>query len=344
MKQVFTDRQINGLLDLLKTPKQIVITTHHKPDGDALGSSLGLRRVLEKAGHSVMVVVPSEFPAFLSWMNGADQVTDFIREPKKAREKFANAELVFCLDFNEPSRVEQMQADLRNVKVPIILVDHHLDPAPDFGQVVFSHTSYASTCELLVDILIQTGLDHLLDRESAECFYTGIMTDTGSFRFNSVSETTHLMTARLMAEGVRNDIIHERIYDTNSFWRMRFLGYTLHEKMQLLDEHRTVVMTASQKDMDEYHHQPGDLEGIVNFGLSIKGVQISALFAERDGLIKISFRSKGIFSVKAIAEKYFEGGGHRNAAGGRSRLKLEQAVQKFIDVLPEFTHEKQKFD
>jgi phosphoesterase RecJ-like protein len=344
MKQVFTDKQINGLLDLLKEPKQIVITTHHKPDGDALGSSLGLCSVLRKAGHSAEVVVPSEFPAFLSWMSGADQVTDFIREPKKAREKLAAAQLVFCLDFNEPSRVEQMQAELRNVKVPIVLIDHHLDPAPGFGQVIFSHTSYASTCELLVDILLQTGMDHLLDRESAECFYTGIMTDTGSFRFNSVSASTHLMTARLMAEGVRNDIIHERIYDTNSYWRMRFLGYTLHEKMQFLEQYQTVIMTASQKDMDAYHHQPGDLEGIVNFGLSISGVQISALFAERDGLIKISFRSKGTFSVKAIAEKYFEGGGHRNAAGGRSRLKLDQAVQRFIDVLPEFTHAEKKID
>lgn len=342
MKQVFTDKQINGLLDLLRESKQIVITTHHKPDGDALGSSLGLRRILEKAGHQAEVVVPSEFPGFLGWMSGAGHVTDFIRDPKKSRDLLATADLVICLDFNDPSRVEQMQADLKKVVAPILLVDHHLDPAPGFGDLVFSHSNYASTAELLVHILMETGLDHHLDRDAAECFYSGILTDTGSFRFNSVSEMTHLMTARLLREGVRNDLIHERIYDTNSFSRMRFLGLSLHEKMQYIEPHRTIVITASKKDMDRYHHQPGDLEGIVNYGLAVEGVRISALFAERDGLIKISFRSKGTFSVKAIAEKYFEGGGHRNAAGGRSRLSLEESVKRFIEVLPEFTHEQEQ--
>lgn len=342
MDKVFSEGQISGLLNLLKEPRKIVITTHHKPDGDALGSSLGLRRVLEKAGHSAEVVVPSEFPQFLAWMSGASRVTDFIREPKKARELLFGADLVFCLDFNEPSRVEQMKNDLGKVAAPIVLIDHHLSPMPGFGQVVFSHSDHASTAELIVHILVEAGMDHLLDKESAECLYTGIMTDTGSFRFNSVSANTHLMVARLMREGVRNDWIHEAIYDTNSFERMRFLGFTLHEKMEWLEEAATVVITATQQDMDRFHHQPGDLEGIVNYGLSISGVKVSVLFAERDGLIKISFRSKGAFSVKDIAEKYFEGGGHRNAAGGRSRLSLIQTVQRFKDILPEYYDELKK--
>ncbi|MFN8152981.1 MAG: bifunctional oligoribonuclease/PAP phosphatase NrnA [Bacteroidia bacterium] len=342
MKKVFSEVQISELLNLLSEPKRIVITTHHKPDGDALGSSLGLRRVLEKAGHRAEVVVPSEFPQFLSWMSGASQAVDFIRDGRKARELLSAADLVFCLDFNEPSRVEQMKNELVKITAPIVLIDHHLTPMPGFGKLVFSFPDHASTAELLVHILLEAGLDHLLDRESAECLYTGIMTDTGSFRFNSVSAVTHRMTARLMEEGVRNDWIHEAIYDTNSFWRMRFLGFTLYEKMEILEDFRTVVITATQSDMDRFNHQPGDLEGIVNYGLSISGVKVSVLMAERDGLIKISFRSKGTFSVKDIAEKYFEGGGHRNAAGGRSRLSLQQAVQRFKEVLPEYYDELNK--
>ncbi len=342
MEQVFSVGQISELLNLLKEPKKIVITTHHKPDGDALGSSLGLRRVLQRAGHHVDVVVPSEFPQFLCWMSGSETAIDFIRDPKKARELLASADLLFCLDFNEPSRVEQMKGDLLKVSAPIVLIDHHMHPMPGFGHLVFSDITHASTAELIVHILMVAGLDHLLDKESAECFYTGIMTDTGSFRFNSVSANTHRMTARLMEEGVRNDWIHEAIYDTNSYWRMRFLGYTLHEKMEWIEEQHTVIITASQQDMDRFQHQPGDLEGIVNYGLSITGVKVSVLFAERDGLIKISFRSKGTFSVRDIAEKYFEGGGHRNAAGGRSRLSLAQTVQRFKDILPEYDDELKK--
>lgn len=336
MAHVFSAEKISALLDLLRDPKRIVITTHHKPDGDALGSSLGLKQVLMAAGHHAEVVVPSEFPMFLDWMEGAAEVTDFIRNPKQARQKLEAAELVFCLDFNDPGRVEQMQSDLQKVTVPMVLVDHHLDPKPGFCHIQFSVSTMASTAELIVHLLLAMKWDHHLSKNGAECLYTGIMTDTGSFRFNSVSANTHLAVARLMQEGVRNDVIHERIYDTNSVWRMRFLGYTLFEKMQVLEEFNTVVFTASQADMERFHHEPGDLEGIVNYGLSISGMKMSVLFSERDGLVKISFRSKGLFSVKEIAEKYFEGGGHRNAAGGRSKLSLDNTVAKFTVLLPEY--------
>ena len=186
--------------------------------------------------------------------------------------------------------------------------------------------------------MMDFGWDEHLNRDSAECLYTGIMTDTGSFRFNSVSDQTHLVIARLMKEGVRNDRIHELIYDTNSFIRTKFLGYTLSEKMLQIEEYNVVIFTASQTDMDRFNHEPGDLEGIVNFGLSIK---VAVLFSERDGLVKISFRSKGLFSVKDIAEKYFEGGGHKNAAGGRSKLNLEDTVKKFVELLPLYKKELQ---
>lgn len=330
-----------SIIELLSTPKEVVITTHHKPDGDALGSSLGLMHVLKALGHRVTVVVPSEFPAFLDWMNGSKDVIDFIKNPKSAKEQLSNAEVVFCLDFNDPSRVEKMQADLVNVKVPMVLIDHHLDPKQGFCKFQYSFPSIGSTAELLVHLLMDYGWDQYLNRDSAECLYTGIMTDTGSFRFNSVTDQTHIVISRLMKEGVRNDRIHELIYDTNSFMRMKFLGHTLSEKMQIIPEYNVIVFTASQSDMDRFEHEPGDLEGIVNFGLSIKNMKVAVLFSERDGLVKISFRSKGTFSVKDIAEKYFEGGGHKNAAGGRSKLKLEQTVKKFIDILPLYKAELQ---
>lgn len=337
----FNTQDRKSIKDLLSSPKEVVITTHHKPDGDALGSSLGLLHILKALGHRVTVVVPSEFPSFLNWMNGSKEVIDFIRNPKAAKEHLSKAEVVFCLDFNDPSRVEKLQSDLMNVKVPTILIDHHLDPKKGFCDYQFSFPSIGSTAELLVHIMMDFGWDEHLNRDSAECLYTGIMTDTGSFRFNSVTDQTHLVIARLMKEGVRNDRIHELIYDTNSFIRTKFLGYTLSEKMQQIEAYNVIIFTASQSDMDRFNHEPGDLEGIVNFGLSIKKMKVAVLFSERDGLVKISFRSKGKFSVKDIAEKYFEGGGHKNAAGGRSKLNLEDTVKKFVDLLPNYKEELQ---
>ncbi len=337
----FNTQDKKSIKDLLSSPKEVVITTHHKPDGDALGSSLGLLHILKALGHRVTVVVPSEFPAFLNWMKGSKEVIDFIRNPKLAKEHLAKAEVVFCLDFNDPSRVEKMQTELNNVKAPMILIDHHLDPKKGFCDYQYSYPSIGSTAELIVHLLMDFSWDEHLNRDSAECLYTGIMTDTGSFRFNSVTDQTHLVIARLMKEGVRNDRIHELIYDTNSFSRTKFLGYTLSEKMQQIEEYNVIIFTASQSDMDRFNHESGDLEGIVNFGLSIKKMKVAVLFSERDGLVKISFRSKGLFSVKDIAEKYFEGGGHKNAAGGRSKLNLEDTVKKFVELLPLYKEELQ---
>jgi phosphoesterase RecJ-like protein len=333
---VFIEQQLQALKSLLSTPKSVVITTHHKPDGDALGSTLGLKAVLESLGHRVTAVLPSEFPMFLSWMSGADQCVDFLQDSQRARSVLRSAELLFCLDFNDPSRVEKMEGDLLQTNCTTVLIDHHLDPKPGFGHLQFSYPSVASTCELLVHLLLSMKLDGHLNRDSAEALYCGIMTDTGSFRFNSVTAATHRVVARLMEEGVRNDDIHAAIYDTSSVWRMRFLGYTLHEKMQVLEEYKTVIFTATQSDMNAFHHASGDLEGIVNYGLAIRGMQVAVFFSERDGVVKISFRSKGVFSVKEIAEKHFEGGGHRNAAGGRSSLSLEKTVEKFIALLPAY--------
>lgn len=336
---IFHEETIARLRGLLGHPRNVVITTHHKPDGDALGSSLGLMHVLRRSGHHVQVVLPSEFPGFLGWMSGSGDTVDYIRNSPRAVAVLNEAELVFCLDFNDPSRVEAMEEALRKTPATKILIDHHLDPKTEHFNLCISLPSQASTSEIIVHLVSILGLDQFLDRDAAECLYAGIMTDTGSFRFNSVTASTHRAVARLMDAGVRNDRVFEYIYDHNSEKRIRFMGYTLLEKMKVIPEFSTVIMTASQADMDRFEHAPGDLEGIVNYGLSISGMKMSVLFSQRDGLVKISFRSKGAFSVKEIAENYFHGGGHRNAAGGRSNAGLEAAVQTLIDLLPNYESE-----
>jgi bifunctional oligoribonuclease and PAP phosphatase NrnA len=339
MKPQFAQESVRELQEFLASrPRRIVITTHFKPDGDALGSSLGLSAVLKRAGHEVRTVSPSEFPAFLSWMEDSASVVDFLQKREEAKKLFSAAELVFCLDFNDPGRVEGMSEILVASPAKKILVDHHLDPKP-FCDLTFSEPRVSSTSELVMYLLEAIGLKDLIDRSAAEAFYAGIMTDTGSFRFNSVSPDTHLSVAFLLSKGARNDFVHEQIYDTNSEWRLRYLGHALLNRMTILPDYHTVYFTATKEEMDAFHHQPGDTEGLVNYGLSIAGIKMAALFSERDRLIKISFRSKGEFSVKNLAEKYFEGGGHKNAAGGRSAESLDATIARFKKILELFRNE-----
>lgn len=335
MNTVFPSEPIHNLKTFLAEPHKIVITTHYKPDGDALGSSLGLAGILKQLGHTVTVVSPSEFPAFLSWMEGSNEVIDFLKNRDAAKKAFADAELVCCLDFNDPRRVESMESLLMESTPHRMLLDHHLDPKT-FCTYNFSFPHTGSTCELVVDLIEALGLTAYLNRANGECLYAGIMTDTGSFRFNSVTPATHRTIALLMSKGARNDYVHEQIYDTSTEYRLKFLGHTLLNHMTVLNEFNTVYFTALKDDMETFHHESGDLEGIVNYGLGIKGIRMAVLFSERDKMIKISFRSKGSFSVKEFAEKHFEGGGHANAAGGRSLLSLDDTVKKFISLLPEY--------
>jgi phosphoesterase RecJ-like protein len=336
MKPAFSPSDLSAVKDLLSAPRRIVITTHYKPDGDALGSSLGLQSVLQKIGHHVVTVVPSEFPAFLSWMQDAETAIDFLQNKDKATEAFRNAELVICLDFNDPARVEGMMNVLLEAPAPRILIDHHLDPKP-FCNYTFSETRVSSTCELIVHLLIALELQSAISGSAAEAFYCGIMTDTGSFRFSSVSAETHEIVAMLLAKGARNYVVHEKIYDTSSEWRLRFLGHSLLNRMVVIPEYHTVYFTAWKEEMEAFHHESGDTEGLVNYGLSITGMKMAVLFSERDKVVKISFRSKGDFSVKDLAEKHFEGGGHKNAAGGKSTESLQQTVKRFVSVLPSYS-------
>lgn len=332
MIPVFDPVALLAVKELISNAQHIVITTHHKPDGDALGSSLALSKYLNASGKSVTVVAPSEFPDFLNWMKGSKEVIDFIRTPKPATEELNKADLIFCLDFNDPRRAEKMQNVLMETTAKKILIDHHLHPV-EFCDYTFSYHKSCATAEILYYFIKELGGKQSIDQDIAECLYAGIMTDSGSFRFSSVTPDTHRVAAELIALGAQHYKVHELIFDSFSFIRLKFLGFCLKDKLSVVNGYKAAYLAVSKAEMDAYQHKTGDLEGIVNYALSIKGIKMAALFSEGDGVIKISFRSKDEFSVRELAEKYFEGGGHHNAAGGKSKLTLNDTVAKFLEII-----------
>ncbi len=325
--------EIAFLKDFLAVPKNIVITTHFKPDGDALGSSLGLYNFLLQENHKVAVIAPSDYPDFLNWMEGNDQVINFQLQADAARECLKKADLIFCLDFNDASRVEQLGDLLLASGAVKVLIDHHLDPK-DFCQYTFSFPAAAATCELVYYFMEALGHHGFMNRAIAECLYTGIMTDTGSFRFPSMSASLHRVIASLLEAGARHSMIHELIYDSFRENRLRLLGFCISEKMVVLPRFRTAYIAVNEDELNRFKFQTGDTEGVVNYPLGISGIVLSAFFSEKQGMVKISFRSKEGFSVKELAENHFSGGGHQAAAGGKSFESLQQTVDKFIALLP----------
>ncbi|MFM7055219.1 MAG: DHH family phosphoesterase [Bacteroidota bacterium] len=335
MIPVFNQADIDSLKSFLEHPRKLVVTTHHRPDGDAMGSSLALGAYLEHNGHHVTVVTPSDYPDFLLWMPGQHLVASFDQEPTKCMEVISSAEGLFCLDFNTPSRTEKLANAITQCGALKIMIDHHLDPAP-FCDITFSFRQSCATSELVFHLIEKLDGPNSINSAIATCLYTGIMTDTGSFRFSSMTADTHSIIAKLIQCGASNHEIHEQVYDNFSIDRTRFLGYCINEKLHVLHEYRTAYIAISQLELDRFNHQAGDTEGIVNFALGIKGIRLAAFFCERDGMIKISFRSKGDFSVKELSSMYFSGGGHTNAAGGKSHDSLEDTVKRFVEVLPSF--------
>ncbi len=313
--------------------QQIVIVSHRNPDGDAMGASLALYNAFSKLGHQVNVVVPNMFAGFLRWMPGASQALVYEYTPAKCDEVFKQCTLLIAVDFNDLSRIKEFSKSLMPSHSFKVLIDHHPNPA-DFADLAISDTTVSSTCELVFLFLRSLGLDHLIDKQVAECIYTGILTDTGCFSFNSSNRQTFDVAGRLLDLGIEKDKIYDRIYDNFSFERMKLFGYCLHEKMVYLPEYRTAYISLSLEEMKKYNFKIGDSEGFVNVPLSIKDVVFSVLFTERDDVVKISLRSKGSFAVNAIAQQYFEGGGHINAAGGESKKNLSDTIKTFIDLLP----------
>lgn len=329
-------QNIDELKELLSSPKKIVITTHHKPDADALGSSLAMNRYLEKKGHQVNVISPTDYPTFLNWMKGNEKVIVFNNNQEEyAKKLIDDADLIFCLDFSSLSRINELGDIVRESKAKKVLIDHHLDPE-DFAEFVMSDITAAATAVLVYHFINKLGDKDLMDVCIGECIYAGIMTDTGSFRHPSTNREVHLIIADLMLYKVNISKIHRLIYDNNSEIKLRFLGYSLSEKLVVLPDYFTAYIAISSDELDKFDSQTGDTEGLVNFALSVEGIVMAAVIIERNDAVKISFRSKGNFSVNQFARDNFEGGGHRNASGGKSDLSLEQTVEKFVSLLPNY--------
>ncbi len=326
--------QVALLARELDRPRRIAITTHYNPDGDAMGSSLGLAHVLKAMGHTVQVVLPNTPPAFLHWMPGFGEVLAHDTAAPASKQAVSSSELLFCLDFNRPDRVSALEDSVRQAPFRV-LIDHHQDP-DGFAQIVFSDTASCSTCQMVYDIVSALGQEAHISREAATCLYTGIMTDSGSFRFSSTAPHTLRVAARLMELGAVPDHIVSAVLDDNTEDRLRLLGFALSERLRVLPGLGTALITLSSSDLERFHFKPGDTEGLVNYGLSIRGIRLAAFFMERGDTVKVSLRSKGMLPVNRFLSAHFEGGGHINAAGGQARGSLDAAVQRFLDALPAF--------
>ena len=329
-------QQINELYPLLNQAKKVVITTHQKPDGDAMGSSLGLYHFLKQFGHQVTVISPTNWADFLDWMPGTKEVVlDYERQTSESNAAIDAADWIFCLDFNTLGRTKRMEDKLGNAKGQRILIDHHQEPQEDKFAYGISDTTKSSTSEMVYDFIVNSGNDDKINEQVAECLYAGVMTDTGSFRFPITSGAVHRMVANLKDKGLQHSRVHEELFDNYLENRFRFIGNVLQHRMEIFYEYNTALIAVPQQDLVKFNIITGDTEGLVNYPLSIKGIKLAAIIIDRGEERKCSFRSKGGFDVNTFARKYFNGGGHFNAAGGQSREPLEIVVEQFIAAMKE---------
>ena len=329
-------QDITEIKSLLVTKKKIVIVTHKNPDGDAIGSTLGLYHYLIKTNHSVNLITPNDYPSFLKWIPGENSILKYDSRTNDCNSIINNADIIFTLDINAYHRTGSMETVLAESSAIKIMIDHH--QAPDnYAKYMFSETSMSSTCEMVYHFIDMLGDISLIDSDLATCLYVGIMTDTGSFKFLCTTSTTHRIIASLIEKGANNTDIHTNIYDTNSYEKLQLLGCALNN-LKVIPELRTAYISLSQDELNRYNYKKGDTEGIVNYGLSINNIVLAAIFIEdrQEGIIKISLRSEGHFSVNEMSRKHFNGGGHTNAAGGKSELSLKDTIEKFISILPSY--------
>lgn len=321
--------------EIQKAKKQIdkhdkfVIVTHVSPDGDALGSSLGLYHFLVEYGkEDVVVIVPNTFPSFLQWMPGAKDILIYSENKEEAEKLLKEAEVIFCLDFNEPKRVDKMEESLRSAKAIKILIDHHLKPG-GFTDLTISYPGMSSTSEMIFRFICRLGQYELINKEMAECIYTGMMTDTGSFTYNSNHPELYVIIGELIKKGIDKDYIYRKVYQVYSKDRFSLMGYVLYHKMNVYTEYKSSLITLKGEELNQFNYTPGDTEGFVNMPLSINGIVFSVFMREEEGFVKISLRSVGDFPCNRFAEMYFNGGGHKNASGGEFYGSLEEAVMIF---------------
>jgi len=321
--------------EILKNSEKIVITTHQSPDGDAIGSSLALCGYLKKKGFDVSVVVPDSFPKFLKWMEGAKDVFVYEQDGNKVEELIASVDLIFSLDYNDLKRVGGVGELIANSSAYKAMIDHHLHPS-DFADWMCSDTTSCSTAQLIYNFIEDFNDLELIDNQIAEGIYCGIMTDSGSFRFPSVQAKTHLIAADLINRGLNHSKVHELVHDVNTLPKLHLLGFALNEKLKVLPNVPVAVIALSWEELRQFHYKKGDTEGLVNYALSIEGVEMAAFIKEDDNKVKMSFRSKGDIAVNEFSNLYFSGGGHKNAAGGISDVSLEETVELFESKIVDF--------
>lgn len=329
--------EIALLSALLASPKKIAIIPHRSPDGDAMGAALALFHFLKKQDHRPTVISPTEFPDFLAWLPGGEKVIIFETHQEIATKLLYEADLIFVVDFNALSRTGDMEKVLSELKAPFVMVDHHQSPE-NFATVTYSDTNFGSTCEMVFNLIEFLNKTNEIDKTIATCIYTGILTDSGSFKFPKTTGRTHRIVADLIDRGAENTQIPSLLFDNGSYNSLQLLGRAL-QNMVVIPEHKTAYITLTQQELDEFNYQKGDTEGIVNYGLSIKGINLAAIFIEHkdEHIIKISLRSRGEFDVNQFARNHFNGGGHINAAGGKSYESMENTISKFNNLLHDIT-------
>jgi len=320
-----------ALKKLLDKKPKVLITMHKGPDGDAIGSSLGFYHFLKKQGIDSVVVAPDNFPKFLKWLPGCDRIIDCDHYPHKAEKAIKACDLIFCLDFNHPSRLGAFEEMVRKSDKPKYVIDHHQDP-DSFADQYYVDSDASSTAEMIYRLAAEMEETALIDADSAICLYTGLVTDTGSFRFSSVTPEVMQIAANLMSTGIDHVQVYNQVYDNSTLDQLKLKGYALSEKTVVVGNTGAAYISLTEEELERFNYRSGDTEGLVNYALSIEGIHVAGFFYERDGYIKLSLRSKGKIEVNKIAGALFQGGGHKMAAGGRSDLSLDETIAKFVDV------------
>jgi len=328
--------KIKALKNILSEKKNIVITVHRGPDGDAMGSALGFYNILIQLGHNVDVITPNDYASFLHWLPGNNKVVVFTEQEEKAKEITEKSDLIFLLDFSQIGRLDTYAEVVQNSTAKKVIIDHHREPDLSIADILFSDVLASATAQMVFEIIDLLGHKNLINKEVAECLYTGIMTDTGSFKYSSTTEKTHHIIAELIGKGAENSRIHDLVYDNFSEDRVKLLGYCLNQKLQIFKENKSAIISLNAEELKKFNFQKGDTEGIVNYALTIEDVIFAVFITEKQGLVKLSLRSKGDFKVNEIAKKYFSGGGHMNAAGGISDVSVELTIEKLKEIFNEY--------
>ena len=327
--------EIDKIKRFLSEKRKIVIIPHKNPDGDAIGSSTALKYYLDNFNHDVDIISPNQFPEFLKWMD-PNNIIKIFDEDEKYSQKIIDAELIFTLDFNNLVRISGMKEYVEKSNAKIIMIDHHEEPS-NYADFMYSEPKMSSTCEMIYHFIEKMGDVDKIDKNISRSLYAGIMTDTGSFKFPSTTELTHLVISNLLKTGISHSDIHNHIYDNNKFERVQLLSFAL-SKIKIIENLNTCYISLSQKELNKFNYEKGDTEGIVNYGLSIKNIKFAVIFMENsnDNVIRISLRSRGDFDVNQFSKNIFGGGGHKNAAGAISKKSLDNTINYFLDSLKNY--------